>query len=282
MIDIDQLTIEAFREFPLVTEGESKEVRYAGDGLVVIRLKPTIYSYTHNRTGMIEGSDTARLRSIKVFLDVLRAAGIAHSYREVGDRWIVSTLVLQPAEKGRPLPFRPQDLGDEALAALPTANPIEVIVKQYHTGTPKHRYFKFGTYPTRNQQYIADEDQYPDRVVRFDWRNPMYTPDGKRLADEVLPEDMARWFIDTQQARSTALKAFEALDAFLDSRGLVLRDICFFISTDGKTLFGEISPDGMRVRDAAGNLDKDVWRAGGSSALVLEKWRQLAGIVERK
>lgn len=280
MIDIDTLTMKAFRALPLVVEGESKEVRYAGEGNVVIRLKPTVYSYTYNRTGVVEGSDVARLRAAKKFLEILQSSGIAHTYTQVNDRWILSQLVLQPAQKGKHRPFRPTDLSAEQINALPTANPIEVIVKRYHEGTPKHRYDGFAAYPTRAGKYLIDDGKYPDVVVRFDWRNPMHNAKGERLADEVLPEDMAEWFIDTAAARQTVLGAFQALSHFLFSKGLELRDICFFVSTDGRTLFGEVSPDGMRVRDATGNLDKDIWRAGGSSELLLEKWQQLAGIVE--
>lgn len=281
MIDIDTLTMEGFRALPIVVEGESKEVRYAGKGNVVIRLKPTVYSYTYNRTGIVGGSDVARLRAVKKFLEVLRSSGVAHTYRQVNDRWILSQLVLQPVREGEPQPFRPIDLTAEQMAKLPIANPIEVIVKRYHGGTPKHRYDSFTSYLTRTGEYVVDEGEYPDLVVRFDWRNPMHNAQGERLADEVLPDDMAEWFIDTAAARQTVLGAFEALSQFLTAKGLELRDICFFVSTDGHTLFGEVSPDGMRVRDATGNLDKDIWRAGGSSKLLLEKWQQLADIVEK-
>ncbi|NCU37649.1 hypothetical protein EOL96_01120 [Candidatus Saccharibacteria bacterium] len=282
MINIDTLTIEEFKQLPLVIEGESKEVRYAGNGHVVIRLKPTIYSYTHNRIGVIDGSDIARLRVIKVLVAALQKADIAHSYIAVNNQWILSHLVLQPRTRHTgELVFTPHDLTDEQLNNLPTANPIEVIVKRYHTGTPKHRYANFDIYPTIRGTYIGNESKYPNVIVRFDWRNPMIDAKGNRLADEVLPEDMAKWFIDTQIARHTVTKAFTALSRHLSVVGIELRDICFFVTTDGKMLFGEVSPDGMRVRDVSGALDKDVWRAGGSSVLVLDKWQQLADIVEQ-
>ena len=49
---------------------------------------------------------------------------------------------------------------------------------------------------------------------------------------------------------------------------------------DGKTVFGEISQDCGRFRHFdLGSLDKDVWRSGGSSELVLEKWQLLLDLI---
>lgn len=278
MVDIETLTATEFQEMPLVTEGESKEVRYAGEGQVVIRLKPTIYSYTHNRTGIIEGSDTARLEVIQQLLPVITNAGLEHTYRQVNDAWILSDLVLRPELEGHGPVFRPDDLTSAEILELPKAPPIEVVAKARHTGTSKHRYYNFGAYPTRDGQHIKPEDAYPEPIVRFDWRNPMHHPvTGERLADEILPEAVADWFIDTHEATQIGARAFEVLSEFFRSKTLDLWDICFFITEDGKKLFGEISPDCMRVR-ALGDvaLDKDVWRAGGSSDEVLEKWQTMA------
>jgi phosphoribosylaminoimidazole-succinocarboxamide synthase len=279
---LETLTHEQFKKLPLVVEGESKEVRYTGNGEVVIRLKPTIYSYTHNRTGIIEGSDTLRLAAIARLLPVLQQAGVQHTYREVTDRWIRSQLVLQPEVIGKPAPFRPDDLSATELAALPVAPPIEVVAKAVHGGTPKHRYFGMSNVPLKHGGHIAVDAPYPQPFIRFDWRNPMHGPDGTRLADEVLPEPMADWYIDTADAQQTALRAFTALQTYLRDCGLELWDICFFIAQDGTTMFGEVSPDCLRVRAADGAaLDKDVWRQGGSSETVLSKWQNFVELLEK-
>ncbi len=279
-MNVDTLTTEQFKKLPLVVEGESKEVRYAGKGLVVIRLKPTVYSFTHNRTGIIPGSDATRLLAIKLLLPVLHEAGIHHSYKAINDKWILSTLVLQPFTKGTD-PFRPTDLTDAEMAVLPVAPPIEVVAKAVHSGTPKHRYYRFSDYPTRVGTHIDADTTYPNHVIRFDWRNPMRDKDGNRLADEVLSEQMADWFIDVPAAAQTAQTAFQALRKFIAKKGLDLWDICFFISQDGKTMFGEVSPDCLRVRSATQeSLDKDVWRAGGSSDQVLTKWQTFLDYID--
>lgn len=270
-----------FSTLPLVTEGESKEIRYVGDGNVAIRLKPTIYSYTHNRSGTIPGSEMLRLRAAKALLPVVQTAGVMHTYQSVDETGIVSRLVLQPNVTGDTPAFRPTDMTAEELADFPKATPLEVVVKAIHSGTPKHRYYRFSDYPLRDGSPVATEAPYPEQIVRFDWRNPLHDSSGTRLADEVLPESMAAWFIDVAEAKRTALTAFDALSKFLGAKGLELWDICFFIAEDGRTMFGEISPDCMRVRAANGSsLDKDVWRQGGSSENVLEKWQQFVEIIE--
>jgi phosphoribosylaminoimidazole-succinocarboxamide synthase len=259
----DELTDDEFAALPLVVEGESKVVRDAGDGLCLIRYKPTVYSYTNNRAGVVPGSDALRLRAARVFLDVLRAAGVPHAYREVGTRYVLS----------------------ERVAAPP---PIEVVVKACHAGTSKHRYHGMAGAPVRAShpffggRAFADDESYPAPVVRFDWRNPMHHPvSGARLADEVLGDEVADWYIDTTAARLTAKRVYKALADFLAPRDVVVYDLCLFVTEDGRTVFGEISQDCGRFRHFdLGSLDKDVWRSGGSSDLVLEKWRVLLDVIE--
>lgn len=258
MIDVQELSDAAFERLPLVREGESKIVRDAGDGQVVVRLKPTIYSFTHHRSGIVPGSDDLRVRASAIFDRCLKAAGVDTAFLDFGPRYILARRIEAPP-------------------------PIEVIVKAAHVGTPKHRYFGMGgatiraSHPRHGGIRVDDDGRYPSPLVRFDWRNPLVDPrSGEPLADEVLPDAQADWFIDTAEARITALRAFESLSSFLDAVGVSLLDICFFLTEDGKTSFGEVSPDCARFRDAQGDaLDKDVWRQGGSSPQVLHKWQAL-------
>jgi phosphoribosylaminoimidazole-succinocarboxamide synthase len=261
-IDIHNLTDQQFEALPLVVEGESKIVRDAGDDLAVIKFKPTIYSFTHNRAGVVEGSEALRMRATKVFVDVLREAGVDHAYLDVGDRYVLSRLIRDPP-------------------------PIEVIIKTFHSGTSKHRYVGMAGTPIRSSHpfyggmTFGPDDGYPVALVRFDWRNPLKHPEsGERLADEVLGDAQADWFVDVEAARGTALRTHQALSDFLGERDVVLYDLCLFITQDGRTVFGEISQDCGRFRHFdLGSLDKDVWRAGGSSDVVLEKWALLLKVI---
>lgn len=264
---VSSLTDEKLELLPLLKEGESKEVRNAGvstDGkrICVIRFKPTIYSFTANRCGVVPGSDLLRLRATKRMVDVLKQAGIPHAYRVVGERYVLAEYVDDPN--------------------------VEVIVKQYHSGTSKHRYYGMAGRRVRagsnfEDTYFENMGAYPHPIVRFDWRNPFEHPTtGVRLADEVMPEDVADWWIDTKMARRTALRTFDVLSEFLGQRDVLLYDLCLFISADGSTVFGEISQDCGRFRHFdLGELDKDVWRAGGSHDEVLEKWKLLCEVIER-
>jgi len=124
---------------------------------------------------------------------------------------------------------------------------------------------------------------YPAPFVRFDRRNPLRHPKtGERLTDEGLGDEQADWFIDTERARLAAKRVFKALSDFLAPRDIVLSDLCLFVTHDGETVFGEISQDCGRFRHFdLGSLDKDVWRAGGSSEQVLAKWRTLVDLITK-
>ncbi len=284
---MEKLLNEQFETLPLVAEGHSKIVKYIGDGRVITKLKPTVYSYTHNRAGEIPGTDDLRLRASRALFNVIRYS-VDHAYEEFGDDYIVSKLVLPENTGALAQPFLPTDLTPDEIDRLPRATPIETVVKRYHTGTPKHRYFgmdgsrrRSGT--TRGVgEKIETDKKYPELVVRFDWRNPIVDDEGNRLADEVLPDQMADWFIDTNKAKFTARLAFSALERHLSKVGLELWDICFFITEDGKMIFSEISPDCMRVKLNDKSLDKDLWRSGNSSNKVLEKWTQFVEMIEDK
>lgn len=262
----------------LVKEGESKIIEYSGDGLVKIKLKPTVYSYTHNRASFIEGSDKIRLQSCEVFHDLFIKNSIDHTYVSFGEDHINSWLVYEPTT------FIPNDLTKEQINLLPKFCPIEVVVKKLHVGTPKHRYYNIEKYPLRKtygaHTYISANNPYPDLMIRFDWRNPNVDDKGNRLCDEVMSEDFADYYINVENAKSLALKTFVVIEEFLKTKGIELIDICLFIDEDGNTIFSEVSPDCMRVTSKdEGSLDKDIWRAGGSSPLLLEKWQRFVDLI---
>ena len=74
---------------------------------------------------------------------------------------------------------------------------------------------------------------------------------------------------------------YKALSDFLETRDIMIYDLCLFITQSGAEVFGEISQDCGRFRHLSlGSLDKDVWRTGGSSSQVLEKWQLLLDLIE--
>jgi phosphoribosylaminoimidazole-succinocarboxamide synthase len=150
---------------------------------------------------------------------------------------------------------------------------LEVRVKRYHIGSPLHRY----RYTERHRSTldtgpVTRWTRFPETVVCFDWRNPLADEHGTRLADEPLPDDYARlWMADVDRAKAVARQTFLWLERLFADRGVILIDICLLLDRTGTTLYGEISPDCMRVSlqaanpAAAARAAKDIWRAGGSS-----------------
>lgn len=262
-VEFDNINLDIFRKLPLFVEGESKEIRALNDKYGIIYFKPTIYSFTHNRTGVVEGSNIPRIKSSSILCEELKKCGIDHAYIDYSNEFVLTRLI--------------QD-----------APNIEVVVKANHTGTSKHRYFGMNkskvrkSHPYFKGMEIKDMESYPNVIVRFDWRNPFQHPvTGEKLADEVLCDAQADWFINTNEARKTAAMTFSYLQDFMVDHDIMIYDLCLFISEDGKTVYGEISPDCGRYRHFdLGSLDKDVWRAGGSSEQVLEKWNLLYKMIK--
>lgn len=228
-----------FEHLPLLIEGESKIIRIIDDGNVIVRLKPTLFSYSANRAAIVEGTDQLRLRISERLWRMLAAEGVPSTIVHVGADYYISRRVAAP--------------------------PIEVIVKAAHVGTPKHIYRGLETFPTRQGGFLKPEQRH-EPYVRFDWRNPL------PHRDECMPIWLAERFINTRAAEHLALRAFKALTNILASCDIDLLDICFFITTEGDAMFGEVSPDCMRAKHASNDLDKDLWRKGKDPETILRQW----------
>lgn len=240
---------EIWELLPIFKQGESKILKDLGS-VFLVKLIPSVYSYTHNRCANIPETEVERLRCHKRIVKLLRDNGIdhAHTFIDEVDNLIVSKYVE---------PHPPM---------------IETVVKAVHTGTPKHRYY--GMY--------SPNQRYPKEYVRFDWRNPLRHPDtGERLADEVLCDELADQFCDTAKCRKTARDMWNVLKAFLAEKGIDIWDICFMMSEDG-LCFSEISQDCMRAKPSDGSdTDKDCFRKGSSETTVLanyKKFNRLIGV----
>lgn len=321
-MDIKKLSLEQFKKMPLVIEGESKEVRYAGKGMVVIRFKPTIYSYTENRCAVVPNSQIPRLKSSKIFVELLRKNGISHAYKEITDEFVLADLVMPHEAEFKKYglkEFVPEDLTKEEIEKLPRAPPIEIIAKRYLTGTTKHGCIGMAdsyirkSHPFYNGIRLEADGALPEIIIRFDWRNPLSQKGngqkivrqilnnineddakireiriklekwGDRIADVALPNQLADLFIDVKEAQKTAFLTAKVIEEFLAIKNIVFYDLCMFISEDGKLVYGEISPDCGRYRHLdLGSLDKDVWRSGGSSSDVVKKWELLCDLIAKE
>ena len=251
------------KSLPIIVEGCSKIVRSYDDRYNIIEYKPTVYSHKSHREGVIEGTQLERMRMTKDILYLLEKHWIQHAYVYVGNEYVLC-----------------KKLNPE----LDIPN-VEVIVKKCHLGTDPHRYYKMNTLKTRHGlPLVWERNMYPEPVVRFDYRNPNRHPEeGTRMGDEAMCDDLADQLIDVSCAKLLAKQTFQVLDKYFKEMGVFFEDVCFMITTDGMMHWSEISQDCGRYKlvDDSGMtpLDKDIWRAGGSSELVLQKWHQMTNIV---
>jgi phosphoribosylaminoimidazole-succinocarboxamide synthase len=268
---IQQLPFQ-LETLPLLVEGESKIIKLLNSKMVVEQFKPTVYSFTHNRYGEVEG--TAELRvlfSSEVFRSMNR-------YNHEQGKHLKNAFLAVINSADGPLMVQEK---------VETCN-LEVRVKRYHIGSPVHRYKYTENYATvqLNEEPLKKWTRFDVPLVCFDWRLPLTDEDGNRLADEPISDDYAGiWMNDIVEAKNLAREAFSWMERVFRDSGLLLVDICFFIDKTGRTLYGEISPDCMRVRDGLGepgessSFDKDLWRQGEKEQLLAKRYHKLFHIL---
>ena len=233
---IQQLPFE-FEKLPLLIEGESKIIRQLNSKIVVERFKPTVYSFTHNRYGEVEG--TAELRvlfSAELFRRMNR-----YNNQQQRKKLRNAFLAVVSSADG-PLLIQEK---------VETCN-LEVRVKRYHIGSPVHRYKYTEKHPTvqLNEKPLTKWTRFDVPLVCFDWRLPLTDEDGNRLSDEPISDDYAGvWMSNVVEAKNLARETFSWMERVFRESNLLLVDICFFIDKTGQTLYGEISPDCMRVKE---------------------------------
>ena len=153
---------------------------------------------------------------------------------------------------------------------------LEVRVKRFHIGSPVHRYrYTERHHTTQSCGPLRAWSRFDRPVVCFDWRHPLRDDMGQRCADEPISDDYAAvWMENALHAKEMARTTFLWLECLMAEAGFVLIDMCMFIDRSGRVIFGEISPDCMRIRAKAPNLggatafDKDVWRIGFSGSAL--------------
>jgi broad-specificity NMP kinase/phosphoribosylaminoimidazole-succinocarboxamide synthase len=261
----DLVTDDVFNSLQQVANGESKDVRLY-NGYHLVKYIPSIYSHTQQRAGIVPGSDVERMKMTKEILLLFWLNGIDHSYIYVGKKY---TLTI-PLDNYCDIP------------------PVEIIYKGCWSGSDKHRYYdlpnkidRFGNQIVKSI-FNGELYEYIDPYVRIDLRNPNHV-DGRPWGDYNLDDILANKFIDLC-VKTNALKTASIIKNFLLKINIYLVDCCFMYTSNGKMLYGEFSQDCGRYKyigeDQLDNLDKDIWRAGGSSDLVLEKYKKMSSLVE--
>lgn len=272
----------------LVVEGESKQIyrvetdltRHFDDHILIF-LKPTIYSHSKQATGEITGLSAIRATGSRLFLEMLHRAGINHTYQGLNGHgliWAHNTKTTQ----------------------------IESVYKEVCAGTDKYSYLGLAADP----KVTLPRGQYKrGPYVRFDWRNPNYTYNGidpathpfyhlmeasvgkavfydkfltaraKPMGDKCMPEELVHGVQAVEASVDSTMRVFFTIQHHLHRIGLEIEDGCIMLDPTGRTVWSEINQDCMRIKRREGKdaFDKDVWRAGGSSAkeCILDQWTQL-------
>lgn len=262
---INSFTEEEFLKLPFIIEGESKIVRKYNDRFHIVKYKPTVYSHKMQRAGVVEGTEIERMLMTKNIIDIFSRHMIKHSYWFVGHDYILN----ETLDNDKDIPC------------------LEVIVKRCFVGSDKHRYYEMEKLNNRFGKSLIknDRSEYQKLLVRFDYRNPNFHPlTGVPIGDILVCDDLADEFINVEVAKPTAKKIFNCLDEHFSKMNIYFEDVCLMLTVAGDKLYGEVSQDCGRYKYVKENeisdLDKDVWRAGGSSQLVLQKYQMLSEIVK--
>lgn len=298
---MSEMTNEKFNKFSFVVEGCSKEVRSYDDRFDLIRYKPTIYSHKWQRDGIIEGSATERQMTTRNLLYIMASKGIKHTYVYVGDEFILADRVRFPDPPPVEVCVKKFHVGTHKHIYYDMDTLIDRTTGKLICGSDKEYNGMMVRFDYRNPNHITPSDGL--RLIDMNhaqiYVTPLrakYTedeienilqemfPHGIPMGDYAMCEDLANRLIDTVEAKKLAIKTFTVLSEFMNSFGIQFQDVCLMMLSDGKKLFGEVSQDCGRYKYLEENklsaMDKDIWRAGGSSELVLEKWKKFSALIE--
>ena len=262
---IDSITDKEFDSLPLIIDSCSKIVRKYNEHFHIVRFKPNVYSFIKKGVNKIPDTDTERTKITKYILEIISRNEIPHTYLYVGEKYILNKSLYNGIE-------------------IP---PIETIVKKYLIGSDKHNYYNITNYKTRFGRNIVKNEskEYNKLMVRFDYRNPEYNPDTKKvLGDFTVCDDLADEFINVKNAKKLVTKCFNVLDSHFTKMNLTLYDICLMVTVDGNEIYAEISQDCSRLRPSNCEKDeklKEIWCTGGSKEeYVLIRYKYLTNTVE--
>jgi len=291
---IRDIILGAVKDYPLTDdnitlEGESKIYRrIPGLKLAFATLKPTVYSFTFKRYGVVKGTDVVRNKIWEIIGTHLNRLYSAFKFSDYN--FIIRNLNYYAAKIQS---FKNDNdifitnyiarINDNTSLVLfeDEIPPIEVVYKEYWVGTFKHRLKYPERYKTRSGKIIKVGDKLPYPVIRFDWRNPIerdpQTGEMRDWGDECIPDDLADLYIDVRNAKTTVKFVSFILKHMFWGIGLELVDLCYFMNYNGDRIHSEITPDGMRLKllNDRSDYDKDLWRKGLPKDVLVKRWTQV-------
>lgn len=281
--------LDDFIETP-VLEGESKQFFQINglEKIAFVKLKSTLYSFTHNRYGSVEKSDELRSKFWKLFSNKLNNSIIEFELDNINfDSKKINCIAYEYVLENKEFKLLSNCIGSIVIKnqeynivvfdkKIPN---IEIVWKKYLFGTMKHCLLGIEKEPLmdNSNKHIMYEGLLPKDIVRFDWRNPLPNK------DECIPEDFAAFYINTVNAKRTARLVSYLLNSILLESDFYLVDLCYFMDYSGLSIKSEITPDGMRIRSRGDNnsYDKDLWRNGQEKKVLIEVWKELLSALEK-
>ncbi|KAA5604836.1 SAICAR synthetase [Roseospira marina] len=219
---------------PLI-RGKSKEIWRLGDHRCLVRLIPSLSSFTYDRHDLFAGTEVLRLDFFEMAARRLQQAGV-------------------------PVAFEDRVGPDLYIADYCPGPPFEVIVKNVATGSTTRKY----------PDLFREGHRFAHPVVKFDYR---VDPEDQPIAEDYVREAgcdaaaMKALALETNRVLRAWLAPRDLHDFCLifgtDRHGRL--GVVSEISPDAMRLKG---PDG-------GSLDKDLFRRGGSREDILTVWTRL-------
>lgn len=289
----------------LAVEGESKRVYRIVDPvgafgpLCLIKLKSTIYSHKRQSTGEIAELAGVRGAGSQIVLELLARCALSHAYLDVSSSGLILAEFVEripPTE----IVVKRFCVGTDRHALHGLDRNGELV----NTETGEYRCGPYVRFDWRNPNhvepvsrrnpadspyyYLVEETLGKERFFQqymtpqdASGSKPLFTPVGDTAATSAMLAPVQ----NIEQTRQTAMRVFLSLQHYLSrcTPALELQDICMMTDRSGTLVWSEINPDCMRVKAPSdcSQYDKDIWRAGGSSARdeVLLKWRKFNEIL---
>jgi phosphoribosylaminoimidazole-succinocarboxamide synthase len=281
-------------------QGESKIVREYNWRFDIIQYKPSVYSHKQQRSGTIQGSDSERERTTRNLLYLLALENINHTYWCVFNDHILADKIRNPPPVE--VCVKRFHIGTHKHIYH---NMIDMITRSGEPLVDELGMYRepIVRFDWRNPNHLQKKDgcKLLDMPHAQIYVNPLRKngktddeieatllsifPDGIPLGDYAMPEDLADKFINVINAKKLVTRAFLTLEKHFEAMSIRFKDVCFMPTVEGDKLYGEVSQDCGRYEymnlNELESLDKDIWRAGGSSELVLQKWKKLSEIIQK-
>lgn len=280
----------------LVREGESKKIYrivsnnpYYND-MCIILLKSTIYSHSKQATGEIQNLGAIRGQGTQLYLEMMARNGLKHCYRSVNSYGVIIADYLNSIPETEIVgKFNCEGTDKHSYYGLRTNSLLVKPSGEYNNGlyirtdwrNPNHIYNTSKRAVTENKYYYPAETIYGKEQFFTDFIKPYCTPIGDKVIDSNIITDKMQ---NMSTTRKTTFQIMHTIRSILNKVGLTVLDACFMLDKTGTIFWSEINQDCMRIialdnKDI--RFDKDIWRAGGSSAkdAIMAKWTEFNNII---